>query len=108
MASTESSKAEEIILPEIRFLSPEELDSLRANAEALKKSSSKTRGRKRVDFPYSLERVRENNTVQTTVAKLESLSSYDDAKSGDQDAALRVIDQIFKCSEPFMFSVRYN
>ena len=47
-------------------------------------------------------------TVQTTVAKLESLSSYDDAKSGDQDAALRVIDQIFKCSEPFMFSVRYN
>jgi hypothetical protein len=35
--STESSKAEEIILPEIRFLSPEELESLRANAEELKK-----------------------------------------------------------------------
>jgi hypothetical protein len=37
MASTESSKAEEIILPEIRFLTPEELDSLRAKAEELKK-----------------------------------------------------------------------
>jgi uncharacterized protein DUF2442 len=31
------SKAEEIILPEIRFLTPAELDSLRANAEELKK-----------------------------------------------------------------------
>jgi hypothetical protein len=34
---SESSKAEEIILPEIRFSTQEELDSLRANAEALKK-----------------------------------------------------------------------
>jgi hypothetical protein len=34
---TESSKAEEVILPEIRFLTPAELDSLRANAEELKK-----------------------------------------------------------------------
>jgi hypothetical protein len=33
----ESSKAKEIILPEIRFLTPEEIDSLRANAEELKK-----------------------------------------------------------------------
>src|SRR6516162_7360112 len=57
MASTESSKAKEIILPEIRFLSPEELESLRANAEELRKSSSKTRGQKLVDFPYSLERL---------------------------------------------------
>jgi hypothetical protein len=31
------SKAEEIILPEIRFLTPAEFDSLRANAEQLKK-----------------------------------------------------------------------
>ena len=35
--SSESSKAEEVILPEIRFLTPAELDSLRANAEELKK-----------------------------------------------------------------------
>jgi hypothetical protein len=35
--ASESSKAEEIILPEIRFLTQEELDSLRANAEELKK-----------------------------------------------------------------------
>jgi hypothetical protein len=34
---SESSRAEEIILPQIRFLTPEELDALRANAEALKK-----------------------------------------------------------------------
>jgi len=34
---SESSKAEEVILPEIRFLTPAELDSLRANAEELKK-----------------------------------------------------------------------
>jgi hypothetical protein len=45
---SESSKAEEIILPEIRFLTQEELDSLRANAEELKKkfeqqSRTKTR-----------------------------------------------------------------
>jgi hypothetical protein len=33
----QASKAEEVILPEIRFLTPAELDSLRANAEALKK-----------------------------------------------------------------------
>jgi hypothetical protein len=34
---SESSKAEEVILPEIRFLTPAELDSLRANAKELKK-----------------------------------------------------------------------
>ena len=34
--------------------------------------------------------------VQTTVAKLKSHPDYAAAKSGDQDAALRVIDQIFK------------
>jgi hypothetical protein len=34
---SESSKGEEMILPEIRFLTQEELDALRANAEALKK-----------------------------------------------------------------------
>jgi hypothetical protein len=34
---SESSKAEEIIVPEIRFLTQDELDALRANAEALKK-----------------------------------------------------------------------
>ena len=34
---SESSKAEEVVLPEIRFLTPAELDSLRANAEELKK-----------------------------------------------------------------------
>jgi hypothetical protein len=33
----ESAKAEEVILPEIRFLTEAELDSLRANAEELKK-----------------------------------------------------------------------
>ena len=51
----ELPKEEEIVLPDIRFLTLGELDALRANAEALKKSSSKTRGRKRVDFPYSFE-----------------------------------------------------
>jgi hypothetical protein len=35
-------------------------------------------------------------TVQTTVAKLKAHPDYDAAKSGDQDAALRVIDQLFK------------
>jgi hypothetical protein len=34
---SESSKGEEIILPEIRFLTQAELESLRANAEELKK-----------------------------------------------------------------------
>jgi hypothetical protein len=34
--------------------------------------------------------------VQTTVAKLKSHPDYRAAKSGDQDAALRVIDQVFK------------
>ena len=34
--------------------------------------------------------------VQTTVAKLKSHPDYAAAKSGDQDAALRVIEQIFK------------
>jgi hypothetical protein len=34
--------------------------------------------------------------VQTTVGKLKSHPDYDAAKSGDQDAALRVIDQVFK------------
>jgi hypothetical protein len=33
----ELPKAEEIVLPDIRFLTQEELDALRANAEALKK-----------------------------------------------------------------------
>ena len=33
----ESAKAEEVILPGIRFLTQDELDSLRANAEELKK-----------------------------------------------------------------------
>jgi hypothetical protein len=42
----ESSKAEEIILLEIRSLTPAELESLRANAEELFKNSSKTCGRK--------------------------------------------------------------
>ena len=49
----ELSKAEEVALPDIGFLTQEELDALRANAEALKKSSSKLPG----DFPLSLERV---------------------------------------------------
>ena len=49
----ELPKDEEILLPDIRFLTQEELDALRANAEALKKSSSKLPG----DFPLSLERV---------------------------------------------------
>jgi len=82
-------------VPEIRFLSPEELESLRANAEELKKSSSKIRGRKRVDFPYSWNAF-PDITVQTTVAKLKAHPDYDAAESGDQDAALRVIDQLFK------------
>ena len=34
--------------------------------------------------------------VQTTVAKLKSHPDYDAAKLGDQDAALRVIAQVFK------------
>jgi len=34
--------------------------------------------------------------VQTTVAKLKAHPDYDAAKHGDQDAALRVIGQIFK------------
>jgi hypothetical protein len=49
----ELSKSEEIVLPDIRFLTQEELDALRANAEALKKSPGKPPG----DFPLSLERV---------------------------------------------------
>jgi len=49
----ESPKAEEITLPDIRFLTQDELHALRANAEALKKSSIKPPG----DFPLSLERV---------------------------------------------------
>jgi hypothetical protein len=41
---SESSKAEaeEIILPDIRFLTQGELDSLRANAEAIKKKFEQT------------------------------------------------------------------
>ena len=35
-------------------------------------------------------------TVETTVAKLKAHPDYDAAKHGDQDAALRVIGQIFK------------
>jgi hypothetical protein len=35
-------------------------------------------------------------TVQTTVGKLKSHPDYHAAKAGDQDAALRVIDQVFK------------
>ena len=42
MASTELPKDEEIVLPDIRFLTQEELDSLRANAEALKKKFEQT------------------------------------------------------------------
>ena len=34
--------------------------------------------------------------VQTTVGKLKSHPDYDAAKAGDQDAALRVIDRVFK------------
>ena len=34
--------------------------------------------------------------IQTTVAKLKAHPDYDVAKSGDQDAALRVIAQVFK------------
>jgi predicted amidophosphoribosyltransferase len=34
--------------------------------------------------------------VQTTVGKLKSHPDYDAAKSGDQDAALGIIDQVFK------------
>jgi len=33
----ELPKSEEIVLPDIRFLTQDELDALRANAEALKK-----------------------------------------------------------------------
>ena len=39
---SESSKGEEIILPKIRFLTQAELESLRANAEALKKKFDQT------------------------------------------------------------------
>jgi hypothetical protein len=39
---SESSKAKEIILPDIRFLTQDELDALRANAEALKKKFDQT------------------------------------------------------------------
>jgi len=38
----ELPKAEEITLPEIRFLAEDELDSLRANAEELKKKFEQT------------------------------------------------------------------
>ena len=65
---SESSKGEEIILPEIRFLTQAELESLRANAEALKKSSIKLPG----DFTFSLERVPgrcgPNDCTETQVA----------------------------------------
>jgi len=92
---SESSKAEEIILPEIRFLTPAELDSLRANAEELKKVRARL-----VDENALIFRTPWNAfpdiTVQTTVAKLKAHPDYGAAKSGDQDAALRVIDQLFK------------
>jgi hypothetical protein len=42
MASTELLKVEEITLPDIRFLTQDELDALRANAEALKKKFDQT------------------------------------------------------------------
>jgi hypothetical protein len=38
----ELPKAEEISLPDIRFLTQDELDSLRANAEAIKKKFEQT------------------------------------------------------------------
>ena len=38
----ELPKSEEIVLPDIRFLTQEELDALRANAEALKKKFDQT------------------------------------------------------------------
>ena len=41
-SGSESSKAEEIVLPDIRSLTQEELDALRANAEALKKKFEQT------------------------------------------------------------------
>jgi hypothetical protein len=42
MASTELPKVEEVALPDIRFLTQEELDALRANAEELKKKFEQT------------------------------------------------------------------
>ena len=38
----ELPKSEEIVLPDIRFLTQDELDALRANAEALKKKFDQT------------------------------------------------------------------
>jgi hypothetical protein len=38
----ELPKSEEVALPDIRFLTQDELDSLRANAEALKKKFEQT------------------------------------------------------------------
>jgi hypothetical protein len=38
----EAPKPEEITLPDIRFLTQDELDALRANAEALKKKFDQT------------------------------------------------------------------
>ena len=35
-------KSEEIVLPDIRFLTQDELDALRANAEALRKKFEQT------------------------------------------------------------------
>jgi hypothetical protein len=40
----ELPKTEEIALPDIRFLTQDELNSLRANAEALKKKSEHRKG----------------------------------------------------------------
>ena len=66
---SESSKAEEIILAEIRFLTPAELDSLRANAEELKEIRARL-----VDENVLIFRTPWNAfpdiTVQATVAKL--------------------------------------
>ena len=42
MAFTELPKPEEIAVPDIRFLTQDELDSLKANAEALKKKFEQT------------------------------------------------------------------
>jgi Haem-degrading len=63
---SESSKAEEVILPEIRFLTPAELDSLRANAEELKKKFEHDSWTKTRRFSVLLGTRSRDITVQTS------------------------------------------
>jgi hypothetical protein len=70
-------------------LTQEELDSLRANAEELKKKVRATLEDENALIVRTPWNAFPDITVQTTVAKLKSHPDYGAAKSGGQDAALQ-------------------